>query len=114
MTRWVYVLLVAGCSSSSRPPPPVPDDAPVARPLPPDPPPLPVGDLPTECGVYKALAGKLARCDRLGPQRGLLERQFDTSWKALQSIPVDERNGIGAACKAAADGLRVALAPCGG
>ena len=108
----VWLLLVVACSSSERPTPP--DKPPIAdaAPLPPDPPPEAVGDLPVECGIYKALAGKLARCEQLGPQRRVLIEQFDTSWKAWSQLPKGDRAGVAAGCRAAADALKVALTGC--
>jgi hypothetical protein len=86
---------------------------PDARPVAPDPAPAPAGDLPVECGLYKALVGKLATCEQLGPQRGLLERQFETSWKAWAELPQAERAGVAAGCRAAADAVRAAASgPC--
>ncbi len=109
----VLASALLGCGSSRRSPPHA-HDAAVARPLPPDPPPAPVGDLPAECGVYKALADRLAKCDSLGPQRALLSKQFETSWQAWQTLPREKRDTIAivAGCKAGAAALRVALASC--
>lgn len=115
--KCAWLLLAMGCSSPSAP---VPQDRPVtndvvidaAVALPRDPPPAPVGDLPIECGIYKALAAKLARCTQLGPQRALLEQQFETSWKAWTVLPQTERAGVAAGCRVGADALRVAVAPC--
>jgi hypothetical protein len=116
--KTVVLVLVIACSSSSAPvPPPTPASDAAVAPLPPDPAPAAVGGsadpLPVECGLYKALAGKLAHCEQLGPQRALLENQFETSWKAWTALPRTERAGVAAGCRAAADALRVALAPCG-
>ncbi len=111
--KLVAFLLVLGCSSSSPQTTTSNEDkAGESTPLPPDPPPEAVGDLPVECGIYKALAGKLSRCEQLGPQRTLLEGQFETSWKAWTALPQTERGGVAAGCRAAADALRAALAPC--
>jgi len=111
----VRLLLLGVIACGSEPPPP-PRDRPAlpdARTLGPDPPPMPVGDLPVECGLYKALVGRLATCDTLGPQRGLLEKQFETSWKSWSVLPQSERTTIATACKAAADAVRAAAGgPC--
>ena len=113
MSRALLLLLVVGCGSEPAPPPRDKPTPPDARQLGPDPTPLPVGDLPPECGLYKALVGRLASCDTLGPQRGLLEKQFDTSWKAWSALPQTERKTIASACKAAADAVRAAAGgPC--
>ena len=112
----VVLLLVVACSSSSDAPPRrerTPRDAgPVARNLP-DPKPEPSGDLPVECGLYKALVGRMARCEQLGPQRALLERQFETSWKAWSAMPQADRASVATSCKAAADAVRAATVYCG-
>jgi hypothetical protein len=110
MRLWAVVLLAA-CGSGPPPPRERRPDAAIT-PLPPDPAPVPVGDLPVECGIYKALAGKVAACEQLGPQRKLLQDQFETSWKAWTSLPQTERGGVAAGCRAAADALRAALVPC--
>lgn len=108
----LIVMLIA-CSGDPPPAPRAKPPTPDARPAVPDPPPDPSGDLPVECGLYKALVGKLARCEQLGPQRGLLERQFETSWKAWSVLPQSERGGIAAGCRAASDAVRAAAAgPC--
>jgi hypothetical protein len=78
----------------------------------PDPKPEPVGDLPAECGLYKALVARLARCERLGPQRALLEKQFEASWKAWAVLPQNERGGVAAGCRAGADAVRAATVSC--
>jgi hypothetical protein len=111
----LWLALLLGCSSSSERPSP-PDKPPIAdaAPLPPDPPPEDVGDLPVECGVYKAVAGKVARCEQLGPQRRVLLEQFDSSWKAWSQLPKADRPGVATACRAAADALKVALVGCEG
>lgn len=111
MRAWL-VLAILGCSSSERPAPRDKPPAADAAPLPPDPPPDDVGDLPVECGVYKALAGRVARCEQLGPQRRVLLEQFDTSWKAWSLLPRTDRDGVAAGCRAAADALKVALVGC--
>jgi hypothetical protein len=108
-------LFVVACSSSDAPPPRerTPRDAGRVATRLPDPKPEPSGDLPAECGLYKALVGRMARCEHLGPQRGLLERQFETSWKAWAALPQTERTGVAASCRAAADAVRAAIVYCG-
>ncbi|MBA2539975.1 MAG: hypothetical protein H0V17_10100 [Deltaproteobacteria bacterium] len=107
------IAMLAACAGEDPPPPRVKPPIADARPAVPDPPPDPVGDLPVECGLYKALVRKLAGCEQLGPQRGLLETQFETSWKAWSVLPQSERGGIAAGCRAAADAVRAAAAgPC--
>lgn len=78
----------------------------------PDPKPEPVADLPVECGLYKALVARMSRCEALGPQRALLEKQFETSWKAWSALPQSERGGAATSCKAAADAVRAATVSC--
>ncbi len=105
-------MLITACGGEPPPPPqdkPVPPDAREIV----DPPPADVGELPKECGIYKALVVRLASCESLGPQRGLLEKQFDTSWKAWTGLPKTEHGNIAAGCRAAADAVRAAAAgPC--
>ncbi len=112
-SRVLALIALIACGSE---PPPAPRDKPTppdARALGPDPAPLPVGDLPVECGLYKALVGRLAGCEILGPQRGLLENQFETSWKAWSVLPPNDRGNVAAGCRAAADAVRAAAAgPC--
>jgi hypothetical protein len=109
----VVFVMLAACSGNDPPPPRTKPPVPDARPATPDPPPDLTGDLPVECGLYKALVGKLAGCHQLGPQRGLLEKQFETSWKAWATLPQSERAGIAVGCRAAADAVRAAAAgPC--
>ena len=106
--------LLVACGSDATAPAPDKPAPPDARVIGPDPVPLPVGDLPVECGMYKAMVQRLARCETLGPQRGLLEQQFETSWKAWSLLPRNERANVVAGCRAAADALRAAAAgPCG-
>lgn len=109
----VLLMLLVACGSDPPPAPPDKPTPPDARAIGPDPAPAPVGDLPVECGVYKALVGRLAGCETLGPQRGLLEKQFETSWKAWSTLPQNERGNVAIGCRAAADAVRAAAAgPC--
>lgn len=112
--RLLLVLALVACSSSSD------DGARRERPrrervviaTHPDPKPEAVGDLPVECGLYKALVGRMSRCEALGPQRALLEKQFESSWKAWSALPQTERAGVATSCKAAADAVRAATVSC--
>lgn len=105
-----WLIAVIACGAEPAPPPRDKATPPDARAISPDPAPAPVGDLPVECGVYKALVGRLAGCETLGPQRGLLEKQFETSWKAWSALPQTERGNVAAGCRAAADAVRAAAA----
>jgi hypothetical protein len=114
--RLLLVIALVACSSSSddgarreRPPREGSQRVLAAQP---DPKPDPVGDLPVECGLYKALVGRMSRCEALGPQRALLEKQFETSWKAWSALPQSERAGVSTSCKAAADAVRAATVSC--
>ncbi len=113
--RWSCrsLLVLLACGSEPAPPPRDKPTPPDARGIGPDPAPAPVGDLPVECGVYKALVGRMARCEQLGPQRALLEEQFETSWKAWSALPQSDRAGVAASCRAAADAVRAATVYCG-
>jgi len=115
--RWSATVGVLACvlACGADPPPPPVDRPPPpdARAVGPDPAPEPVGDLPPECGLYKALVGRLARCESLGPQRALLEQQFARSWQAWSQLPQGERATVAAGCRAAADAVRAAAGgPC--
>jgi hypothetical protein len=112
----LWLLALVACSSSSderptreRPPRDGGQRVVTAQP---DPSPEPVGELPVECGLYKALVRRLARCEQLGPQRAVLERQFETSWKAWSALPQTERANVAIGCKAGADAVRAATVSC--
>jgi hypothetical protein len=80
------------------------------KPAVPIPPAAPAADLPPECLAYKALADKLATCERLGKQRDLLKGEFDKSWKAWGELPAEQRADVAARCTHAANTLRSAVA----
>jgi len=74
------------------------------------------GDLPAECGDYKAAIEKLASCDKL-PQasRDALKTSFDTmanSWKDFGSMPAEAKKAAADACKQAADAVNQAAQVC--
>lgn len=114
MLRIAFLACVLACGSSSSPPPPKDKPAPAdAHVIGPDPAPVDVGDLPPECGLYKAMVSRLSQCEVLGPQRDLLEKQFSLSWKAWAQLPPTERATVAIGCRAGADAVRAAAAgPC--
>jgi hypothetical protein len=78
---------------------------PVVAPLPDNP-----VELPAECTAYRAMADRLATCERLGEMRDVLRGEFAKSWQAWSALPRDERGEVAAQCKRAADALSAAVA----
>lgn len=76
-----------------------------------------VGDLPAECGDYKAMIDKLAACDQLpAAARDALKQSFDAmaqQW-SKGAPSADAKQTMATACKQGADAVRqVATTPCG-
>ncbi len=71
------------------------------------------GDLPAECGAYKAAMDKLMACDKAKAAAAPMKDAFDKSWAAFQATPASSRGTLGAACKAAADGVTTTLTSMG-
>jgi hypothetical protein len=67
------------------------------------------GDLPAECGEYKAMIDKLASCDKM-PQasRDALKQSYDSTSAAWASVPAEGKAALSTACKAAADATKQA------
>lgn len=75
--------------------------------------PAAAGDLPAECGDYKAAIDALAKCDKL-PQatRDALKQSFDQTSAAWANVPAEGRAALGTACKSAADAVKQSAAAC--
>ena len=71
------------------------------------------GDLPAECGEYKAAIEALAKCDKL-PQatRDALKQSYEQTSAAWASVPAEGRAALGTACKSAADAVKQSAAAC--
>lgn len=75
--------------------------------------PVAAGDLPAECGEYKAAIEALAKCDKL-PQatRDALKQSYDQTSAAWATIPAEGKAALGTACKSAADTVKQSAAAC--
>lgn len=71
------------------------------------------GELPAECGEYKAAIEALAKCDKL-PQatRDALKQSYDQTSAAWASVPAEGKAALGTACKSAADAVKQSAAAC--
>jgi hypothetical protein len=78
-----------------------------------EPKPVTAGDLPAECGEYKAAIDALAKCEKL-PQatRDALKQSYDQTSTAWASVPAEGKAALGTACKAAADAVKQSAAAC--
>jgi hypothetical protein len=81
-------------------------------------PPAPAGDLPAECGDYKAMIEKLASCDKMPQQsRDALKQGFDAmsqGWANVGSMPAEAKKAMADGCKQGTDALKNAAgAMCG-
>ncbi|MEO8704947.1 MAG: hypothetical protein ABI867_33145 [Kofleriaceae bacterium] len=120
----IAVALFAACSSKKPDDELAPDPAgsgdPAAVAAPTKPPPIqvtpkqndpaPSVDMPAECMPYKALAEKLADCEKLGDTRATLKAEFDKSWKAWSQLPASELENVKQQCATAATTLTAAVA----
>ena len=75
--------------------------------------PATAGELPAECGEYKAAIEALAKCDKL-PQatRDALKQSYEQTSAAWASVPAEGRAALGTACKSAADAVKQSAAAC--
>jgi hypothetical protein len=75
--------------------------------------PATAGELPAECGEYKAAIEALATCDKL-PQatRDALKQSYDQTSAAWASVPAEGKAALGTACKSAADAVKQSAAAC--
>jgi hypothetical protein len=71
------------------------------------------GDLPAECGEYKAAIEALAKCDKL-PQatRDALKQSYEQTSTAWATVPAEGKAALGTACKSAADAVKQSAAAC--
>ncbi len=71
------------------------------------------GDLPAECGEYKAAIEALAKCDKLPQQtRDALKQSYEQTSTAWASIPAEGKAALATACKSAADAVKQSAAAC--
>ena len=71
------------------------------------------GDLPAECGEYKAAIEALAKCDKLPQQtRDALKQSYEQTSTAWASVPAEGKAALATACKAAADAVKQSAAAC--
>ncbi len=71
------------------------------------------GDLPAECGEYKAAIEALSKCEKL-PQatRDALKQSYEQTSAAWANVPAEGRAALGTACKSAADAVKQSAAAC--
>ncbi len=71
------------------------------------------GDLPAECGEYKAAIEKLATCDKLPQQtRDALKQSYEQTSTAWASVPAEGKAALATACKSAADAVKQSATAC--
>lgn len=71
------------------------------------------GDLPAECGEYKAAIEALAKCDKLPQQtRDALKTSYEQTSTAWASVPAEGKAALATACKSAADAVKQSAAAC--
>ncbi len=71
------------------------------------------GDLPAECGEYKAAIEALAKCDKLPQQtRDALKQSYEQTSTAWASVPAEGKAALATACKSAADAVKQSAAAC--
>ena len=75
--------------------------------------PATAGDLPAECGEYKAAIEALAKCDKL-PQatRDALKQSYEQTSAAWATVPAEGKAALGTACKSAADAVKQSATAC--
>jgi hypothetical protein len=73
------------------------------------------GDLPKECGDWKAAVEKLASCDKMPEaQRKAMKDAFDQASGAWANLPAEGKAALAQSCKAGADAImQSAKATCG-
>ena len=75
--------------------------------------PIAAGDLPAECGEYKAAIEKLATCDKLPQQtRDALKQSYEQTSTAWASVPAEGKAALATACKSAADAVKQSATAC--
>lgn len=71
------------------------------------------GDLPAECGEYKAAIEALAKCDKLPQQtRDALKQSYEQTSTAWASVPAEGKAALATACKSAADAVKQSATAC--
>ncbi len=71
------------------------------------------GDLPAECGEYKAAIEALAKCDKLPQQtRDALKQSYEQTSTAWAAVPAEGKAALATACKSAADAVKQSAAAC--
>ncbi|MGE5181175.1 MAG: hypothetical protein ACM31C_03895 [Acidobacteriota bacterium] len=73
------------------------------------------GELPKECGDWKAMIDKLASCDKMPEaQRKVMKDAYLEASKTWEGLPPDGRTALAQACKAGAEAIESsAKATCG-
>jgi hypothetical protein len=64
------------------------------------------GDLPAECGEYKAMIDKLAACEKMPKEsRDSLKQAYDASATAWANVPAEGKAQLATTCKQGAEAL---------